>query len=56
MFIFVYFPFPDRDRISIKKWKIENDRFNDDYCSFSDFLVFAILNTQTRLPEGLFSL
>jgi hypothetical protein len=30
MFIFVYFPFTDRDRISIKKWKIEND----DYCFF----------------------
>jgi hypothetical protein len=56
-FFFVYFPFPDMDRISIKKWKLEKGRLNDDYCFFfSDFLVFAILNTQTSLPEELFSL
>jgi hypothetical protein len=30
----VYFPFPDRDRIPIKKWKFSNDRLNDDYCFF----------------------
>jgi hypothetical protein len=34
MVIFVYFPFPDRDRISIKKWTMGNDRLNDDYCFF----------------------
>jgi hypothetical protein len=45
----VYFPFSDRDRTSIKKWKFENDRLNDDYCFFFLIFLFSRFLTSRRV-------
>jgi hypothetical protein len=56
MFIFIYFPFPDTDRIHIKKWKFLHNRLNADYCAFANLLICVIPEAEMSFPEELFTL